>query len=76
MEQLTEIEKILLPLQRIVVSLLYFDNMKMQIRDKDFKLVAECERPSKVKAPTTFIHTIRRIGDKPALKPFIKEFSL
>ena len=76
MEQLTDIEKILLPLQWIVVSLLNFDNMKMQIRDKDFKLVAERERPSKVKAPTTFIHTIRRIGDKPALKPFIKEFSL
>lgn len=50
--------------------------MKMQIRDKNFKLIAERERPSKVKAPTTFIHTIRRIGDKPALIPFVKDFSL
>lgn len=48
----------------------------MQIRDKDFKLIAERERPSKAKVPTTFIHAIRRIGDKPALKPFVKEFSL
>ena len=53
-----------------------FGNMKMQIRDKNFKLIAERERPSKVKAPTTFIHTIRRIGDKPALTPFVKDFSL
>lgn len=50
--------------------------MKMQIRDKDFKLIAERERPSKVKTPTTFIHIIRRIGEKPALKPFVKKFSL
>lgn len=50
--------------------------MKMQIRDKDFKLIAERERPSKMKVPTTFIHTLRRIGDKPALKPFVREFAL
>ena len=63
MDQLTEIEKFLLPLQRLIVSLLNIGNMKMQIRDKDFKLIAERERPSKVKAPTTFIHTLRRIVD-------------
>ena len=50
--------------------------MKMQIRDKDFKLITERERPAKKKAPTTFIHTLRRIGDKPALKPFIKELGI
>lgn len=49
--------------------------MKMQVRDRDFKLVAERERPSKVKAPTPFIHTLRHIGDKPALKPFVKELA-
>ena len=76
MYQLTTIEKILLPLQRFIVELYNFGNMKMQIRDKNFKLIAERERPSKVKAPTTFIHTIRRIGDKPALTPFFKDFSL
>ena len=60
MYQLTAIEKILLPLQRFIVELYNLGNMKMQIRDKNFKLIAERERPSKVKAPTTFIHTIRR----------------
>ena len=74
--QLTAIEKFLLPLQRFIVELYNFDNMKMQIRDKNFKLIAERERPSKVKTPTTFIHTIRRIGDKPALTPFVKDFSI
>lgn len=60
----------------LIDQLIFSRKMKMQIRDKDFKLVAERERPSKVKAPTTFIHTLRRIGDKPALKPFVKEFAL
>ena len=76
MYQLTAIEKILLPLQRFIIERYNFGNMKMQIRDKNFKLIAERERPSKVKAPTTFIHTIRLIGDKPALTPFVKDFSL
>lgn len=50
--------------------------MKIQIRDKDFNLLAERERSTKSKTPTTFIHKIRRIGDKPALKPFVREFAL
>lgn len=69
------IEKKALPLHYIKKNITTM-TMKMQIRDKDFKLIAERERPSKMKAPTTFIHTLRRIGDKPALKPFVKEFAL
>ena len=76
MYKLTAIENFLLPFKRFIVELYNLGNMKMQIRDKNFKLIAERERPSKVKAPTTFIHTIRRIGDKPALTPFVKDFSL
>ena len=69
------IEKKVLPLHYLRTNKSKL-TMKMQIRDKDFKLIAERERPSKMKAPTTFIHTLRRIGDKPALKPFVKEFAL
>lgn len=50
--------------------------MKIQIRDKDFNLLAERERSTKSKTPTTFVHKLRRIGDKPALKPFVGKFAL
>ena len=46
--------------------------MKIQIRDKAFNLLAERERSTKSKTPTTFIHKIRRIGDKPALGTTLK----
>ena len=50
--------------------------MNLQIRDKDFNLLAEFENQAEQTATMPYLHTLRRIGDQPALESYIKKFSL